>query len=336
MDAAGRDPATNRAPVSARLIPLIEALSLEATDGTQVRRSRVALFRGLGRRPRAGDRWGRIGGGDGNPSPPGADPHVSFPPDQCVIAGCSTRVSPEYQFTSSDPDIADFVRQDPDSTNLRKPFLGEDDRVVTDSASGLLCAFNAGTTTVNIRAGGFSYSTTVAVLGGSVQRPCGTRPLRPDRFVRAPQSTTPPPPPPPPAASPPVSFAPPALPLAAVPPPVRVEPRPAATVPPPSFTPVPAVPPVALVATPPPPPPTAARPLPPGGAPARVYQVEREEEEEVALEESQAFARYEPDEGGGTVPPYTLALVVLLAFAGASIRGRPRRRPAPQIERNRW
>ncbi len=61
VDAANRDPATNRAPVAVRLIPLIEDLSLEATDGTLLRRSRPALFRGLGRRPRGGDRWGRLG-----------------------------------------------------------------------------------------------------------------------------------------------------------------------------------------------------------------------------------------------------------------------------------
>jgi hypothetical protein len=84
------------------------------------------------------------------------------------------------------------------------------------------------------------------------------------------------------------------------------------------------------------------RPLPPGGAPARTYQVEEKREEEAAIEESQAFSRYQPD-GGMSVPPYLLGLVLLAALAGASVRGgsgagRSRNRPAPaftRAERNR-
>lgn len=336
LDTAARDPLTNRVPAGVRLIPLIEDLSLEAADGTSIRRSRVALFRGLGRRPRAGDRWGRISGGDGNPDPPGSDPHTSFPPDQCLVAGCSTRIAPEYQFTSSDEDIGDFVRQDPASSNLRKPFLDGQGKVVTDPSSGLFCAFNAGTTTVTIRAGGFSYSQTVSVLGGSVQRPCGTRPLKPGRFRTPPTPTpgAPPPPPPPPASPPPVSFTPPAPPG---PPPVSPPPAtpppslPASALSPPILTPQP---PVARVTTiTPPPPPAAGRPLPPGGVGARVYQVEEKREEEAAIEESQAFSRYSPD--GGPSPLPTLLIVLVAAAAGASIRGAargrgvPRRHPAP-------
>ncbi len=47
---------------------------------------------------------------------------------------------------------------------------------MTDPTSGLLCPFNAGTTTITIRAGGLSYSTKVTVQAGSVLRPCGTPP----------------------------------------------------------------------------------------------------------------------------------------------------------------
>jgi hypothetical protein len=339
--------AGNVAPVSVRLIPLIEDLSLEATDGTQLRRSRPALFRGLGRRPRGGDRWGQASAGSGNPEPSGGDPYTLFPPEQCLVAGCSARIEPEYSFVSSDPDIADFVRQDPASTNLRKPFLDANDKVVTDSRSGLLCPFNAGTTTVTVSAGGFSYSEQLTVLGGSVQRPCGTRPLRPDRFKRASAVAPPPAPPPPPnnpPGSPPVDFTPPAPPAvpASVPAP--------APAPPPNLPP-PTPPPFLLATTPPltvvpaivpPPPPPIVRPLPPGGAPARTYQVEEKREEEAAIEESQAFSRYEPD-GGMSVPPYLLGLVLLAALAGASVRGGPgagrsRNRPAPaftRAERNR-
>jgi hypothetical protein len=327
-------------------VPVIEELSLEATDGTLLRRSRPALFRGLGRRPRGGDRWGQASAGSGNPEPSGGDPYTLFPPDQCLVAGCSTRIDPEYSFVSSDPDIADFVRQDPASTNLRKPFLDDKDKVVTDNASGLLCPFNAGTTTVTVSAGGYSYSEGVTVLGGSVQRPCGTRPLRPDRFKRASATVAPPAPPPPPNSppgSPPVGFAPPAPPAAAPSPPPAPHPPPTAPplpVPPPFLA--ASAPPLAFVpAIVPPPPPPVVRPLPPGGAPARVYQVEREEEQEVATEESQAFSRYEgsaDSDGGFPVPPYLLGLVLLAALAGASVRGGPgarpdRTRPAPAFTR---
>jgi hypothetical protein len=329
-------PGGNVAPVGVRLVPVIEDLSLEATDGTLLRRSRPALFRGLGRRPRAGDRWGRASAGTGNPDPAGSSPYVSFPPDQCLVAGCAARLNPEYSFVSSDPDIADFVRQDPASTNLRKPFLDANDKVVTDNTSALLCPFNAGTTTVTISAGGFSYSERVTVQGGSVQRPCGTRPLRPDRFKRVSAVAAPPAPPPPaspPGGSPPVNFTPPAP----APPPVSPPPNaPPPPNPPPAPAPAPfvplSVPLVAIVPTiVPPPPPPIVRPLPPGGAPARTYQVEEKREEEAATEESQAFSRYDSRDEGFAVPPYLLGLVLLAALAGASVRGGPgaRRRSLP-------
>lgn len=324
---------TNVAPVGVRLIPLIEDLSLEATDGTLLRRSRPALFRGLGRRPRGGDRWGQASAGSGNPEPSGGDPYTLFPPEQCLVAGCATRLNPEYSFVSSDPDIADFVRQDPASANLRKPFLDGDDKVVTDNSSGLLCPFNAGTTTVTVSAGGFSYSEQVTVLGGSVQRPCGTRPLRPDRFKRAAAVAAPPAPPPPPNSppgSPPIDFSPPAPPPVPPPVPQPSPPPPPPPPQPPAFLPA-STPPLAVVpAIVPPPPPPIVRPLPPGGAPARTYQVEEKREEEAATEESQAFSRYEAGGGGEdgfTVPPYLLAFVLLAALAGASVRGGPGGRP---------
>jgi hypothetical protein len=339
------DPAagTNVAPVGVRLIPLIEDLSLEATDGTLLRRSRPALFRGLGRRPRGGDRWGQASAGSGNPEPSGGDPYTLFPPEQCLVAGCATRLDPEYSFVSSDPDIADFVRQDPASTNLRKPFLNAEDKVVTDNRSGLLCPFNAGETTVTVSAGGFSYSERLTVLGGSVQRPCGTRPLRPDRFKRASAVAAPPAPPPPPNSppgSPPVDFVPPPPP-AASPSPPQPSPPPAPQPPAPPFL-VPSAPPLGVVpAIVPPPPPPIVRPLPPGGAPARTYQVEEKREEEAAIEESLAFSRrasLETREGGSVVPPYLLGLVLLAALAGATVRGGPgsranRTRPAPAFTR---
>jgi hypothetical protein len=327
INAAQRDPATNRAPVGVRLVPVIRDLSLEATDGTLLRRSIPALFSGLGRRPLGGDRWGATAAGSGIPSPAGSTPYTLFPPEPCLVAGCSDRVVPEYSFTSSDSDIADFVRQDPASNNLHKPFLDKNDKVVTDNRSGLLCPFNAGTTTVAISAGGFSYSEQVTVQAGSVRRPCGTRPLRPDRFKRPVANAAPPPPPPaPPGGSPPLDFTPPPPPAPA-PPPAPPTP-PVKVIPPAPLSPSPFIPPLPLLAAVPaailPPPPPAVRPMPPGGAPARTYQVEEKEEEEAAIEESQAFSRYEShDEGGSTVPPYLLGLVLIAAIGGATLRGGP-------------
>jgi len=335
VGAGQRDPASNRAPVAVRLIPVIQELSLEATDGVLLRRSIPALFSGLGRRPLGGDRWGAAAAGSSIPSPAGGDPYTLFPPEQCLVAGCANRVTPEYSFTSTDPDIADFVRQDPKSTNLRKPFLDAKGKVVTDNASGLLCPFNAGTTTVTVSAGGLSYSERIAIQGGSVQRPCGTRPLRPDRFSRATPTTAPPPAPPasPPAGNPPVEVTPPALspPPAAAPPPTPVHVVNTPPVPAP-FLPLTAgllaFVPAALL----PPPPPVVRPLPPGGAPARTYQVEERREEEAATEESQAFSRRESaDEGGGSVPAYLPVLILILALGASTVRGGPstRRRPRP-------
>ncbi len=331
LDASQRDPSTNRAPVRVRLIPVVEDLSLEATDGTLLRRSIPALFSGLGRRPLGGDRWGATAAGSGIPNPSGSTPYTAFPPDPCLVAGCADRLAPEYAFTSSDPDIADFVRQDPASTNLHKPFLDAHDKVVTDNSSGLLCPFNAGTTTVTVSAGGFSYSDQVTVQAGSVRRPCGTRPLRPDRFKRAAATATPPPPPPPPAGGPPVDFTPPpsSPPAGATPPPSPPPSPPPTVIPPAPLSPAPFITPlVGLAAVPAailPPPPPAVRPMPPGGAPARSYQVEEKREEEAAIEESHAFSRYEGEEEGSTVPPYLLGLVLIAAIGGASMRGGPGR-----------
>ncbi len=201
-------------------MPLIEDLTLQATDGTLLRRSRPALFQALGRRPVAGDRWGPVTSG-GNPAPPGGDPYVAMPPEPCLQATCGTRIAPEYTFASSDPSVGDFVKQDPASANLRKPLL-EGDRVVGDPASGLFCAFNPGRTTVTVRSGGLSYSTVVTVLAGTVQRPCGTRPVEARPLARPAAVPVPPPPPPAPAPAP----------AASPPPPVPPPPPPAGAAPP--------------------------------------------------------------------------------------------------------
>jgi hypothetical protein len=80
-----------------------------------------------------------------------------------------------------------------------------------------------------------------------------------------------------------------------------------------------------LLAIVPPPLPTPARPTPPSGtSPVTSQAVEKEEEEEEAPESvSNKALAYHPNEHEPTAP-YILGVIVLAAFAGASIR-RPRR-----------
>jgi hypothetical protein len=326
VNVAARNPATNVAPSSARLIPLVQSLSLDPVDGTLLRRSAPALFQGLGRRPIAGDRWGAVSASSGNPNPPGADPYSQFPPALCLQSDCASAIEPEYTFTSSEPEIANFVEQDPNSTNLRKPLQNASGQVIPDSKSGILCAFNAGTTTVTVSAGGLSYSTQVTVLGGSVEQPCGTVPLSASHFAHAAAVPTPPapaPPPPAPAPAPAPIAPPPAPPVAPVPaPPAKPAVKP--PLPPPVLLFTPLFQPLAQAPVPVVPPPPAAgfgQPIPPGGATVRVFEEKKEEEE--ATEQSQAFARYSPI--GYGLP---LVALILLAGAGTSIvrdRRRPRR-----------
>jgi hypothetical protein len=348
VEVSKRNPATNVAPVTARMIPLVQEVSLDPVDGTLLRRSSPALFEGLGRRPLAGDRWGPISGSSGNPNPPGSDPYAEFPPALCRQSDCSSAIEPEYTFTSSEPEIANFVEQDPNSTNLRKPLQNAEGHPIPDPRSGILCAFNAGTTVVTISAGGLSYSIPVTVQGGSVEQPCGTVPLSPSHFKAQASSApaTPAAPPPSPAPAPAPIAPPPPPPLAPVPA-AKVVPKPAPKVALPLvFLPVVQLPaPGPVPAVPPPPAASFARPIPPGGATVRVFEEKREEE--AAPEQSQAFARYPPSapagasasaaahtslgpsDGGSTgLVGYGLPLgvLILLAGAGASI-GRDRRRP---------
>jgi len=341
VDGAKRDPATNRAPVTARLIPLIQDLTLNAVDGTLLRRSRPALFQGIGRRPLAGDRWGAAAA-DGSPNPPGSNPYVQVPPDQCNQANCDSRILPEFTFSSSKPDIAGFVQQDPNSTNLRKPLQGTDAKPIASATNGLLCPYNAGKTTVTVSTGGFAYSQEITVLGGAVEQPCGTQRLSPENLppkttpVTVPPTTAPatiapsdaaPPPPPPPAA--PVV-------------PAKVEPKkepkkkaaakpaPKLQLPPPYIA-AAAIPVVGklakggFVGTPPPPAsPAISRPTPPGGATVRVFEQKREEE--VAPEQSSAYAAYHPDEHSGLPSGFLYGIALIAALAGASITLGARRR----------
>jgi hypothetical protein len=77
-----------------------------------------------------------------------------------------------------------------------------------------------------------------------------------------------------------------------------------------------------------PPIPTPARPTPPSGtsavtSPVEVAEHEEEDEEATESVSNQAVA-YHPSEHEPS-PAWVLGVVLLAAFAGASIRGRPRR-----------
>jgi hypothetical protein len=333
LDVAGREPATNRAPVTVRLIPNIGELALEAKDGILLRRSQPALFDALARRPRAGSR-----AHSGEVPLPEVDPYIPIP-SNCVGSGCAIGVFPEYTFSSSRPDIGGFVKPNLTSSDphavldtpagqpVHEPINPQTG--VEESKSGLFCAYNPGTTIVTISAGGLSSSLPVTVQAGSVRQPCGTVPLK---EVRANQRAVaaPPPPPPAPAAAGPTPAATPPVPLPPPPPaaaPAKVRPAPTRPVPAPPFFLPPAAP-VALIAFVPPPLIPAANPTPPSGTSAVTSPVEaaqREEEEEEATESAsnQAVAyrtgEHEPS------PAYVLGIVLLAAFAGASIRRRPRR-----------
>jgi hypothetical protein len=342
VNAAARNPLTNVAPVSTRLIPGVGALALDAADGTLLRRSQQALFEALARRPLGGSRC------TGNFAPricetQSPDPYIPIP-SQCRGQRCATGLFPEYTFTSSQPDIADFVAHDPASLNPRNVLL-VNDRPVPSSTSGLLCAFNAGTTTVTISAGGLTYSRKVTVLAGSVQRPCGTTPLR-NRVAAAPAAAVPPPPAPAPA---PISPAPTSPPLAVPPPPVpaaappAAAPTPAPTPPAPAPTFLPAPPsPTPLIPIVPPPPVPAFQPTPPSGtAPVSATEDEEEEEEAYDLVSQMTALRHDPrpaaaiagSGGGGEIRLALPALLVLAAIAAAAgLRGtRPRRGRRPNF-----
>jgi hypothetical protein len=213
--------------------------------------------------------------------------------------------------------------------NLHAVLQGPDGKPIHDSSSGLFCAYNAGTTIVTISAGGLSSSLPVTVQAGSVRQPCGTQPLRELPIGEQAVAATPPPPAPAPtpAGSPPAAAAPPVVPVPPAPVPTPAPP-PARVAPPalPFFlAPAPAAP---LLAAVPPPVPTPARPTPPSGTSAVTSPVEapeREEEEEEATEsvgnKAVAYRASEHD----IAPGYIIGIVLLAAFAGASVRRRPRR-----------
>jgi hypothetical protein len=315
--------ANNVAPVSVKLIPNVGELAMEADDGTLLRRSQAALFAGLARRPRAGSRaHNEAIASEANET----NPYIPIP-SNCRGTECANGLLPEYEFTSSNPEVGAFVKPNLASGNVHAVELGSNGKPIAEAKSGLFCAYNPGTTVVTLRAGGLSYSLPVTVQAGSVGQPCGTTPLS---TLPARQSASPPVPAPAPAPAP--AAAPPsAAPPLPVPPPPTLAPAlvPAAhAAPQTGFFLAPALPAV-LIPFVPPPVPTPARPTPPSGTSAVTSPVEapeREEEEEAAPESvsNEAVAYRAPEHEPS--PAYILGIVLLAAFAGAAMRGRPGRR----------
>jgi hypothetical protein len=329
------------AQVEADLIPVIGQgehgegeLALEAQQGTLLRRSQVAMFSGLARRPRAGNE------GNGESETESLSYVFTPIPANCVGAICPPSgpgLLPEYSFTSSNEEVGRFVQQELRSSEAdavkfnskEEPVFEEGKRNgggLVESASGLFCALNKGETDVTINAGGLSATLKVIVEAGSVRRPCGTVPVK-HPATTEPQVAAPTPPPVTPTAAVAPASAPPVLPLPPVPvatpaPPVR----PPARTPPPFFI-QPALP-ALLVPFLPPPLVEPANPTPPSGTSAVTSPVEaaqKEEEHEEATESvsNQAVAyrahEHEPS------PAYLLGIILLAAFAGASAFRRPGR-----------
>jgi hypothetical protein len=374
VNVAGRSPQTNIAPVSVRLIPNIASLAINALDGTLLRRSQTALFEALARRPIAGFACRGTGNEGCVPSP---DPYIPIP-NRCVAGHgykgrpCGLEIQAEYRFTSSRPDIANFVEVDPTSANPRTVFLDGSGKPVADPTSGLLCAFNSGTTVVTVETGGLAYSVPVVVQAGSVARPCGTVP-RTDISPEEKALETPPPPvetepgfkpgtksfpPPPPHFQPQVQPTPPVhLPQVNPTAPVvhPVQPHPVPKPAPQSFAPPfifnsPTIAPVPVII--PPAPPAAAEPAPPTGtSPVTQPAVspEPEEEEEAAFDLVHHAVAYLPGnrrspalQAVGSPAGYRVSnllpavLVLFAAIAFTGIAGpRLRRSPEPAFNRNR-
>jgi hypothetical protein len=325
---------TKLAPVSAGLVPNIGELAIEARQGTLRRRSQVSSFAALARRPRSGNEAAH------GSTAPLTNPYIPIPAD-CQGTLCAEGLEPEYTFTSSDPEVGNFVAPNlaAGQRNIEKAaenavLLGANGKPITDSKSGLFCAYNPGTTIVTISAGGLSSSLPVTIEAGSVRQPCGTVPITSTKASQSANTPAPTPAPAPTPSSSPPSSSPPLPPVP--PPPVGLAPAttPAHPVAASFFTPpvLPAFVPVFVPA----PVPTPARPTPPSGTSAVTSPVEapeKEEEREAAPESvSNEAAAYRQSEHEPPVA-FLLGLVTIAALAGVGVRARPgrRRRHRPEI-----
>jgi hypothetical protein len=319
VDTAASLSGGNVVPVHAKVEPNIGELAMDASDGTLLRRSQVGLFEALARIPDSGRAVVR--GASGEVTLLGPEPYEPIP-FNCLGSDCADEISSDYTFSSSKPDVGDFVAHEPGSANPRQILLSGG-KPLADPHSGIFCAYNEGTTAVSVSAGGLTYSMDLTVQGGSSQYPCGTVPLRnpparpqpasaglplPNLVPSAPAPSTPQiqnlvPPPPSPVPPPPA----PHVPLPVVLPPVLQ--TPALLFP--------------LLPLFPPPAPNVARPTPPSGTASVSQQVgvsEEEREEQGATELSHHMVAYNHSEES-PVPTWPVALLPLILAAAIGVRG---------------
>jgi hypothetical protein len=311
-----------------KLVPNVEELAIEAQQGTLLRRSQAASFAGLARRPRSGNR------AHNQSLELETAPYIQIPAN-CLGSGCARGIEPAYEFHSSDTQYGEFVKRNLHSAEPNAVEHDAHGKPISQEAEGgkdgLFCAFNATPATapfyVTLKVANLLYKLPVTIQAGSVRQPCGTTPLR----SKPASAEAPVPPPGEPQGGPAQNSAPPTS--VVLPPPAAPAPAPAPHLAP-SPPLAPFIPQAQAVSFVPPfvpvPLPTPARPTPPSGTSAVTSPVEaaqKEEEEEAAPESVDAAATaYHPAEH--ELPPaYLLGLLVLAAFAGASLRGRrgPRR-----------
>lgn len=359
----GKPLGSNAFEVTASVIPNAGRLAIHSVGGTLLRRSTATVMEGLARRPPAGMVIERQTSDESSavPYPSLYDPI----PADCQGSACADEVPLQYTFTSSKPDVGGFVLHEAASANELQvqfgpnhkpipdeprnahgePTLGglfeenskgepvnERGEVVPRAQSGLFCAYNEGTTTITISAGGLSYSMPITVRGGSVEYPCGTVPLKNPPTIYehsiAPIPISGLPQPAPGPLSPQIQNL--------IPPPAPVKSLPhlghhvvyAAPIVPAALVGIPPLPLATSPATPQPTPPSGTAQVPAQSPVSQtVGATEREEEVEGAYQHVHNMAAYERPEGEST-PIWPLALILIAAAAGAGLRpGRDREGP---------
>jgi photosystem II stability/assembly factor-like uncharacterized protein len=342
---------THAREVQVAAVPVIESLALKPLDGLSVARSLTLQFEAIARRPPG--TLATIAGRSEEPSEPGEpfpgyDNYVEIPAPNCGARPC---VQPSYAFTSSDPTIGAFV--EPSGPGSPLPKLDANGHPIPSSASGLFCAYNAGTTTVSITTGLLSYSLPVTVQAGGFGSPCGTvyRPgvgevIRVHTVQTQSQlgaAAAPPPPPPAPlAGSLPAALAPPPAPL---PPPAPAPPPPPAMSKPPALAAkhAPVEPPLPVpiesmgaplailpAATPP------VEPIPPGASGYAQSPSAAERKEKARKQASQSAFSIRPAGTSGDEWFYVavgFATLLALLLAAQGLPAGPRPRPALLLER---
>lgn len=160
--------------------PILDSLALHSVDGTFARAGNVLSFDGVGR---------FVEGGFSDPQQSKAT-YVTVPPlPRCDSPGlkgtvCSFRngIFPDYEFSTKDSNIAQFVKWD---YGRQQPAYDAQGDTIPDPHSGFLCTYNAGTTDVYVRVGIHRATVPVTVDGGF--GPCVKEPRPPIEKVTEPE-----------------------------------------------------------------------------------------------------------------------------------------------------